>query len=226
VSEGKLPSSPAKGVLPRTKETPRNRILTDSEIAAFWRGCATLDYPFGQIGQLLLLTAARLREVAHAEWIEFDLDHRTWTIPGARTKNGKPHKLHLSKPALAILRELAKQRAKIEMLAKSPFVFTTNGRRFTIFSWLKESIDEAMGDEFPHWTLHDLRRTAASTMARLKSAPHIVERILNHSGGTISGVAAIYNQFDYADECAHALEVFGKFVTALASPRVVPLRRA
>jgi hypothetical protein len=55
---------------------------------------------------------------------------------------------------------------------------------------------------------------------------HVVERILNHRDGVISGVAAIYNQFDYRDECAEALEKLGEFIVSLAAPRVVPLRRA
>ena len=49
--------------------------------------------------------------------------------------------------------------------------------------------------EIPHWNFHDLRRTAATKMAEnLKIAPHIVDKILNHSSGTIRGVAAVYNR--------------------------------
>jgi hypothetical protein len=128
------------------------------------------------------------------------------------------------------LRELAEQRQRIEMLKHSPYVFTTNGRKFSLFSALKDKIDAAMDQELgaaaAHWVLHDLRRTAASTMARLKVAPHVVEKILNHRDGVISGVAAIYNKFDYADECTEAIEALGKFVVGLARPVVVPLRRA
>ena len=49
--------------------------------------------------------------------------------------------------------------------------------------------------EIPNWTLHDLRRTATTGMARLNFPPHVVDKILNHSSGTIRGVAAIYNRF-------------------------------
>ncbi|MDP6819817.1 MAG: integrase, partial [Alphaproteobacteria bacterium] len=55
------------------------------------------------------------------------------------------------------------------------------------------------------WTLHDLRRTFSTNLASLAIHPHVVERLLNHSSGTISGIAAIYNRFDYMDEMRAAL---------------------
>jgi hypothetical protein len=140
--------------------------------------------------------------------------------------------LHLSRPALVILRPLADQRAKVEMLRISPLEFTTTGRKLTTFQRLKEQIDTLMAADFgatpDGWVLHDLRRTAATLMARLKVSPVVVEKILNHAKGeTIGGpVGEIYNRYDYADECAEALDRLGEFVVGLASPRVVPLRRA
>jgi hypothetical protein len=43
-------------------------------------------------------------------------------------------------------------------------------------------------------------------MARLAVAPHVIEAILNHRSGIVSGVAAIYNRHDYLDEKRDALE--------------------
>jgi integrase len=231
VSEGRLPAAPAKGIRTRSTEKERDRVLSDGEIGTFWRACDGLGYPYGAIGKLLLLTGTRLRETGQMEWGELNLDHRVWVIPGNRCKNGRPLTLHLSRPAVAILRELAEQRAKVEVLKASPYVFVSaNGGRIESFSHMKLKLDEAMtaeaGDAPAHFTLHDLRRTSATTMARLKFPPHIVERILNHADGVISGVAAIYNQFNYADECAAALEALGEFVMALVEPKVIPLRRA
>jgi integrase len=65
------------------------------------------------------------------------------------------------------------------------------------------------GDAIPKWTLHDLRRTAATGMARLNFPPHVVEKVLNHASGTIRGVAAVYNRFAYLDERRSALEAWG-----------------
>jgi hypothetical protein len=55
----------------------------------------------------------------------------------------------------------------------------------------------------------------ASGMARLGHPPHVVEAVLNHTGGTISGVAAVYNRYSYAGEKCRALGAWGLFVTDL-----------
>ena len=65
------------------------------------------------------------------------------------------------------------------------------------------------------FTLHDLRRTAATGMAGLGFPPHIVEAVLNHRSGTRRGVAGVYNRFDYATEKRDALEAWGKNVLSL-----------
>ena len=228
--EGKLNVSPARDVKARGKANERDRILSDDEIAIFWRVCDAIGYPYGKIGQLLLLTATRLCETAQLPWDELNLDFRVWYLQ--RTKPGRPLTLHLSRPALAILRELAEQRANVPALAASPFVFTSaKGGRIESFTRMRELFSEGMLKETgkaPDFTAHDLRRTAATTMARLGAAPHTVELILNHAKReTIGGpVARIYNQFEYESERAEALDKLGEFITALASPRVVPLRRA
>jgi hypothetical protein len=68
------------------------------------------------------------------------------------------------------------------------------------------------------WRLHDLRRTAATGMARLKFAPHVVDKVLNHVAGAIRGVAAVYNRFEYLDDRKVALEAWGRYVENLVRP--------
>jgi integrase len=115
------------------------------------------------------------------------------------------------------------------------FVFTTNGARpVSGFSKAKERLDNHMvqllraefeeGRKDPAqaaiegWILHDLRRTAATGMARLNIAPHVVDRILNHVSGTIRGVAAVYNRHAYLQERKAALEAWGRYVKSLVRP--------
>src|SRR6202035_3617596 len=80
--------------------------------------------------------------------------------------------------------------------------------------------DELVADCEPiqHWTLHDLRRTAATGMAQLNIAPHVVDKILNHVSGTIRGVAAVYNRFKYIEERKAALDAWGRLVESLVRP--------
>lgn len=85
------------------------------------------------------------------------------------------------------------------------------------------------GAEIEPWVLHDLRRAATTAMARLGIAPHVADRVLNHQAGTIRGVAAVYNRFEYLAERKAALEAWGRFVQNLAQPsraNVVSLRPA
>lgn len=67
------------------------------------------------------------------------------------------------------------------------------------------------------WRIHDLRRTAASGMAQLAVPPHIIERVLNHTTGTLGGAAGIYNRYGYLAEMRLALEQWSERVTTLIS---------
>ena len=69
--------------------------------------------------------------------------------------------------------------------------------------------------EIPHWTTHDLRRTATTGMARLGVPPHVADSILNHKSGTVSGVAAVYNRYSYLEERREALEKWESHVSSL-----------
>jgi hypothetical protein len=107
-------------------------------------------------------------------------------------------------------------------------VFTTTGRTAVSgFSRAKAAIDEAMlaalresngvDAETQPWTLHDLRRTAASGMARIGIPPHVIEAALNHKTGTIKGVAAVYNRYSYAAEKRQALSAWSRRLAAVIS---------
>jgi integrase len=108
-------------------------------------------------------------------------------------------------------------------------LFTTTGTTpVSGFSRAKERIRAAMllakreelgkaAGAIPDWTLHDLRRTAATGMARLNSPPHVVDKVLNHTSGTIRGVAAVYNRIAYVEERRAALEAWGRHVLSIAT---------
>jgi len=202
------------------KETARDRVLSDEEIVAFWAACDRLGWPFGALYKLLLITAQRRSEVAGMTWEELDLDKRLWTIPRERAKNDRAHTVHLPGLALEIIESVPRQ--------KSRFLFTTNGERHVSgYSRSKATLDRCMGAE--DWILHDLRRTAATGMARLNIPPHVVDKILNHASGTIRGVAAVYNRHAYDEERKAALEAWARYIEALiggAAQNVVPLRSA
>ena len=144
-------------------------------------------------------------------WDELDIAQRIWTLPGARTKNGKKHVAHLSEQSIAVLNRAQK---------KGLFVFSILGTRpFHDFSKAKRVLDRLCAVR--QWRLHDLRRTCVSGMARLGVAPHVADKILNHQTGTISGVAAVYQRHEFLAERRAALDLWGAHVAALIDGVVI-----
>lgn len=231
LERGIVTANPCAGVRKPVAETSRDRVLTDYELKLFWRATSTLGSPFSGMFRLLLLTGARLREASNATWNEFNFEDATWTLPGSRAKNGKPHAWHLSAPALAVVEGQPR-------IAKSSYVFTTTGKTPSSgFSRAKRRLDKEMlrlaieddpNVEIPDWRLHDLRRTMASGMAKLGVGLPTIERILNHSSGSFSGVVGVYQRYDYAAERTAALDAWAAHVLAVAEVReaakVVPIR--
>ena len=151
------------------------------------------------------MTGQRREEVAQLTWDEVDFDARTLTLAGSRTKNGRSHIVHLSDPAMAVLRRIPKL---------SEFIFSRSGvKPFQGFSAAKRELDKLSGIE--GWRLHDLRRTCVSGMARLGVAPHVADKVLNHQSGTISGVAAVYQRHEFLAERKNALDRWGAHVAGL-----------
>ena len=103
VGKAILEVSPCEGIQPPTREVARDRLLSDQELAAVLGAADAVGGPYGGIVTLLALTGQRREEVAQMSWDEICPETQTWTIPGRRAKNGKPHVVHLSGPAWAVL---------------------------------------------------------------------------------------------------------------------------
>ncbi len=207
VERGILEVSPINGLKAPHRERSRDRVLEDSEIKRLLAACRDEAYPFRFYVPLLLATAQRRAETAAMRWDEIDLEGRTWVIPAENAKNGKPHVVPLSDFALGILTEVPR-------FANSPYVFTTT-RQSPISGFTKALKRISVSSDTTGWRFHDLRRTAASGMARAGVAPHVVEKVLNHISGTISGVAAVYNRYGYDAEKRDALEKWGQALAAI-----------
>ncbi|HKA66153.1 MAG TPA: tyrosine-type recombinase/integrase [Methyloceanibacter sp.] len=98
-----LDVSPAGGLAAPAKETARDRVLNDDELADILRAARQIGGPYGGIVELLALSGQRREEVAQLTWDEIDLASQTWTLPASRAKNGKLHIVHLSKAAISVL---------------------------------------------------------------------------------------------------------------------------
>lgn len=67
------------------------------------------------------------------------------------------------------------------------------------------------------WRIHDLRRTAATGMAALVHAPHVIEAVLNHTSGSRGGLVAVYQHYQYRTERRAALNDWGAHVAAVVA---------
>jgi integrase len=193
--------SPAEGLSTSYRESSRDRVLTDQELAAVIIAARQMPWPYGGIIEFLALTGQRREEVAQVKGEEFDENTRTWTMPASRTKNKRAHIVHLSEPAWAV----------VSKHLNEGYVFATSrGKNFQAFAKGKRALDKLCGVK--GWRLHDLRRTIVSGMARLGVPPHVADKILNHQAGTISGVAAVYQRHDFLAERKDALDLWGVHV--------------
>jgi integrase len=200
-----------------------DRVLTDDELRAVWRACDCVHPAFAGVIRTMMLTGQRRGEVQGMRWDELSDDGKTWTIPAARTKNKKTHIVPLA-PAV---RELIGKRVS----EKPVYVFTTNNGRTHVagFSKAKVAIDAVVKFE-EEWRWHDLRRTMATGLQRLKVELPVTEAVLNHVSGSRSGIVGIYQRHDYADEKRVALERWAVHVMAVVTGKedetVVPIRVA
>ena len=220
VERGYIELSPCMGIARPAKHKSRERVLDAEELLILWRASEDVGYPFGSVFQLLALTAQRRGEVAGMRWNDLNLEEATWTIPAELTKNHRQHVVPLNEEALRIIKTVPR--------IHDEWVFPARGDAgaFAGFSKAKRRMDKIANRKLVEaaakagtgrddaeeleWTLHDLRRTAATGMAKLGVALHVVERVLNHVSGQFKGVAGVYNRFQYLPEMRDALKKWEK----------------
>jgi integrase len=138
------------------------------------------DPPFTDHLKLLLLTGQR-----RSQFSQFEIRDDTIWFPADVMKGKREHTI----PLLPLAQSYAEK--------LKPF----NG-----WSKCKARMDKTV--LIPHWTIHDLRRTFATVHASLGTPVHVIEKLLDHQSGSISGVASIYNRYSYIKEARAALEIY------------------
>jgi len=201
--QGLIETSPIPPI--RFKAEARSRILSDKELRIVWKRAVAFGFPYGTIVQLLIITGQRRGEIAglRRAWIEGG----EITYPVGFTKNKREHRLPIGAMAA-------------DVLTKAPgdgdFVFASrNGDDRSLSGWSKFKREFDMPLQVAPYTLHDLRRTYSSNMARLGVPLHVTEKLLNHISGSISGVAAVYNRHSYLDEMRKAVEQYEEWLRGI-----------
>lgn len=169
----------------------RERVLTDEELKTVWH---YEDGRYTTIIKLLILTGQRLGEITayKPEWVAGD----TLTIPADIAKNGISSTIPFNLLTAKYLQQ---------------------HEYFNGFSRSKERMDKLTG--VTGYTHHDLRRSYSTRMAMLGVPIHVTERLLNHRSGTISGVAATYNRYNYLKEMREAVLLYEQHIATLVGAR-------
>jgi integrase len=189
---GDLESSPAVLIRPPARERPRERVLSDQELAAVWRSCSG---PFGVVVMLLMLTASRRDEIADATWEDLDLGQAILVVPEHRHKSSRRHEILLPSAAVEILSTGIR----------------SSGRLFPVFNWNREKrkLDKRGGVR--DWVLHDIRRSVVSNLAKAGAPPGVLARVLGHSASAAQGsLLAIYARHEFTAEARAAIEAWGR----------------
>lgn len=232
VGRGIIDVNPMADLPKPGRENPRDRVLDDDELARVWHASLRMGYPFGPQIRLLILTGARLTEIAACTRDELDTDRGMIALDGDRTKNGEPRIIPLSQQALDVLDPLPvvltgsrrKQRP-------SDYVFTTTGDTHAAVGFkarrrldaLVAGVDAGGADleedqPINYWRTHDLRRTVATGLQRLGVRLEVTEAVLGHTSGSKSGIVGVYQRHDWAHEKCAALDAWCRYVGLIVTP--------
>ena len=195
--------------IPKPKAAPpRERVLDEEELRKIWAATET-DTRYSLIVRLLLLSGQRANQIAclHQSWIDYS--GKVINFPASIMKSNRSHALPFGPLTEFHLRKT---------LPIDGYLFSAignAGQPFSGWSKSKKRLDTVC--RIDPWTLHDLRRTWATHSAQLDTEPHIIERVLAHSDGSISKIAAIYNRFKYQEKLRAAVVRYEKHILQLCA---------
>ncbi len=184
----------------------RTRALEPREIGVFLRAldAAKIKARHKIALRLILLTLTRKSELRLARWEHIDWHAATWEIPAENSKTGVAQIVYLSRQAVALFAELEADRER------SGFVFPMAGATLTPMA--ASTLNRALAcvpANLAHFTVHDLRRTAATNLAELEYSTDWIEKALNHNK---KGVAGIYNRAQYAAQRRTMLQAWADWL--------------
>jgi integrase len=205
-------ANPCK-LVARNPTRSRERVLSQSELAPFWKALDDLDPVRAAALKMILLTGQRPGEVANMR--REHIKGGWWEMPGEPvpaigwpgTKNGQTHRIWIPKPVQALLVELGE--------GATGFVFAgSRGRAVHKLDDAMRAICSKLSIE--RATPHDLRRTHGSTITALGFGRDAMNRIQNHKEG---GITDVYDRHHYEAETKHIMESVATRIMALVEGR-------
>jgi integrase len=210
IERGVIKTSPVVGVR-ASRETPRERVLSDDEVVRLWAataaGSPNMEPSTRLALRLLLMTGARASEVCGTVWDEIDTQAAEWIIPATRIKNGREHRVPLSDLAMEVVAEAAALRKGNWLLPAA------RGEGPVTPSGVLHAVQRILGDP----TTHDLRRTVATGLQRLGVRLEVTEAVLNHVSGSRAGVVGVYQRHTWSEEKRAALAAWASHIGRLVA---------
>jgi integrase len=235
----------ATALVSRPKK-PRQRVLDDDELRAFWKGTGRLPYPWKELFRMILLTGARKTEMAGARWREFDLQRKVWTVPAARFKSEVSHQVPLTEQMCEILETMPRFKHGDHLFSftfgKTPTLILHQAKAkldVMMMRYLKalarmrgEDPDEVtllqfMPGNARQWGAHDLRRTLRTRLSELGVDDAVAELTIGHAR---RGLQRVYDQSRRLPQIRAALELWSAELRRITSgeppaTNVVPMRK-
>jgi integrase len=203
---------PARSTIAKVQH---HRALPFAELPDFAAQLAVREGIAARALEFTILCAARTGEVIGARWAEIDLTDMVWTIPAARMKAGKEHRVPLTARAVEILKALPRE---------GDSVFPGGRKGAAISNMAMAELLKRMGRL--DITVHGFRSTFRDWAAERTNCPnHIVEMALAHAVG--DKVEAAYRRGDLFAKRARLMADWAKYCTTRrADPagNVTPLR--
>lgn len=189
--------------------------LPYAEIGAFMLDLAKREGMAARALEVLIHTATRSGEIRLATWDEIDIDGRVWTIPGARMKAKREHRIPLTDVVVELLQSLPR-------VAGTPLVFPAP-RGAALSDMTLTALLKRMAVPV---TAHGFRSTFRDWAAERTNYPReVAEMALAHTIG--DKVEAAYRRGDLFEKRAQLMAEWSRFCSTVApAGEVVPLRRA
>lgn len=163
--------------------------------------------------RLIILTAVRSNEARGARWAEFNFDQETWTIPADRMKRNVEHVVPLSKPAIALLKEMNESRSSEQLFEVIP-----NGRRKSKepLPISDSGVRKAMIDIAPGFTVHGWRSTFRDWVSEETNVPsEVAEKALAHQ--IPNAVERAYRRGDLLEKRRQLMAAWANFLKGTAA---------
>lgn len=210
-----IPANPCTGVAKPARETQRDRVLDDAELALVWRASGEVGV-FGLGVRALIATGCRRTEIFAAKRSDLSADGSSLRLSADRSKNGVGRTVHMSPLAQEIVAQLPDR-------GPDSYLFSYTGKApYTAWSGGKERLDAAVarlaGKELPDWRLHDTRRSVATGLQRLGERLEVVEAVLGHVSGSRAGIVGVYQRHRFEAEAAAALDRWADHLRRVLEP--------